>query len=122
MAESLVCWKCGASLAALPQPFARADVCPACKTDVHVCKQCVFFDPKVSKQCRETIADDVRDKERSNFCGYFKPKADAHQARDSDAARAALDDLFGSAGATGTPSPTRADTAREELERLFGKK
>jgi ribosomal protein L40E len=119
MAESLVCWKCGASLAALSQPFGRAEVCPACKTDVHVCRQCVFFDPAVSKQCRETIADDVRDKERSNFCGYFKPKSNAYRQVDAAPSRAALDALF---GASGSATSTGADKAREDLEKLFGKK
>ncbi len=119
MTDSLVCWKCGAPLAALPLPFSRAEVCPSCRTDVHVCKQCEFYDVSVSKQCRETIADDVRDKERSNFCGYFKPKSNAYRARETTASQAALDALFG--GGQGAASPS-ADRAREELEKLFGKK
>lgn len=122
MADSLVCWKCGGSLDGVLQPFGRAETCPACKTDIHVCRQCVFHDPSVSKQCRETIADDVRDKERSNFCGYFKPKANAYRARDAGASQTALDALFGGTGAANVVSPTNEDKAREELEKLFGKK
>ena len=45
MAEALVCWKCGASLATLLLPFGRAEVCLACNADVRVCRMCVFFDP-----------------------------------------------------------------------------
>ena len=100
MADTIVCWKCGASLAALPQPFARAEVCPSCRADVHVCRQCVFFDRSRSKQCRETIVDEVSNKERSNFCGYFKPKAGAYQNTDDATARAKaeLERLFGGKG------------------------
>ena len=99
MADALVCWKCGASLASLLLPFGRAEVCPACNADVRVCRMCEFFDPSRSKQCRETVVDEVRDKERSNFCGYFKPKPGAHRVGDDAAAR-----------------------AREQLEKLFGGK
>lgn len=123
MTDSLVCWKCGASLAALPLPFGRAEICPSCKTDLRVCRQCTFYDARVNKQCRETIADEVRDKERSNFCGYFTPKNNAYQPSDTSAARAALDAAFGGAANSTTPSaPGSADRAREELEKLFGKK
>ena len=97
MSDPLVCWKCGASLATLLLPFGRAEVCPACNVDVRVCRMCVFFDPTRNKQCREPVVDEVRDKERSNFCDYFKPKPGAHRAGDDAAARARaeLEKLFG---------------------------
>jgi hypothetical protein len=100
MSHEIVCWKCGASLAVLSLPFGRSDRCKACGVDVHVCRLCVNFDPRAYQQCREQNIEEVRDKERANFCDYFKPKAGAFQ--DSGALSA-------------------AQAARAELEKLFGK-
>jgi len=58
----------------------------------------VFFDKSVPRQCREDGADDVTDKDRPNFCDWFKPsdKAfDATACADADTAQDALAALFG---------------------------
>lgn len=83
-----------------------------------MCKFCEFHDPKAAKQCREPVAEEVKDKERANFCGYFKPNPRAYVPADSSAsnkAKAGLEALF---GGTGSPSDT---SARSELDKLFGK-
>src|SRR5512134_1659363 len=72
---SLVCWKCGASLEALGLPFSRTDECRTCRAEVHVCRMCRFYDTGKAKSCAEPVADEVRDKERANFCGYFEAAA-----------------------------------------------
>lgn len=127
MSSSLVCWKCGASLEDVLIPFSRREECPECHADLHVCRMCEFYDTSVSRSCREPVADEVRDKEKANFCGYFKPIAGAFQARDSAAAneaKAKLEALFGDArgeGEGGGEKPlSEEDKAREELNRLFG--
>ncbi|MGH7484809.1 MAG: hypothetical protein ACREMY_04270 [bacterium] len=120
MPHGLICWKCGASLEALTLPLRRLDVCPACNSELHVCKLCVDYDPSKAKHCREPIAEEVRDKEHANFCDYHKPRPGAWTPPDQkgrDAAKAGLDALFG--GAAGAQSP---DAARAKLEKLFGKK
>jgi hypothetical protein len=33
---------------------------------------CIFYDSKAYNECRETSADRVQDKEKANFCDYFK--------------------------------------------------
>ena len=107
MTHALVCWKCGASLAALSLPLRRLDECKSCGAELHVCKMCVDYDTAVAKSCREPIAEEVQDKERANFCDYFKPRADAYKPRDSAAvarSRAGLDSLFG-----GTPPAGKSD-------------
>lgn len=125
MTGELVCWKCGNSVESLPQPFARAAECEACGADLHVCRMCEFHDPTVSRGCREPVAEDVRDKARANFCGYFRAMPGAHRPgsqADSAASRAALDALFGGPG-NGAPTegaPGDAETARSELDALFG--
>jgi len=95
---SLVCWRCGEPLEGLSLPLCRLDECRSCSVQVHVCRMCTFFDPKVTRQCREDDAEEVKEKERANFCDYFKPRPDAFDPQFTEAeqaARAALDDLFG---------------------------
>jgi hypothetical protein len=33
---------------------------------------CQFYDQKAYNDCRESSADRVQDKEKANFCDYFK--------------------------------------------------
>ena len=98
MAHDLVCWKCGTALAALSLPLRRLDECPQCRAELHVCKLCIEYDTSIAKHCREPTAEEVRDKEHANFCDHFKPRAGAYRAPETakiDAARSALDQLFG---------------------------
>jgi hypothetical protein len=98
MSHDFACWKCGTSLAELTLPFMRQDTCRACGADVHVCRLCRDYDPRVAHQCREPTVEEVRDKERANFCDHFAPRAGAYRAPETDAvdrARAELDRLFG---------------------------
>jgi hypothetical protein len=96
-APLLDCWKCGAPLAELSLPVARADYCRACRAEVHVCRMCRFYDLSKAKQCAEPVADPVRDKERANFCGYFEPVSGRFSAPGTAANQAldALNSLFG---------------------------
>lgn len=95
--NGLVCWKCGASIGDEPLPLSRLAECRACRAQLHVCRLCAFYDTRVAKACRETVADEVKDKERANFCGYFQPRPNAYVPGESKAkhTRAELDALFG---------------------------
>jgi hypothetical protein len=98
MGEELSCYRCGASLAALSLPLSRRDACPACTVDLHVCRMCTFFDAAVPKQCREDDAEEVFEKEKANFCDWFKPSGaafDPARAERAARARSELDALFG---------------------------
>jgi hypothetical protein len=97
MSATLVCWKCGASLAALSLPLRRLDACKSCNAELHVCRLCIEYDVAYAKGCREPTAEEVRRKDEANFCDHFKPRPGAYVARnDADIARskAALADLF----------------------------
>src|SRR6478609_1309259 len=91
---STTCWKCGASLTSLD--YGRQDTCRKCGFDTRVCRNCIHYDRLYNNECKETQADRVVDKERSNFCDYFKPRSgaggDGTQAR--DAMKAAAEALF----------------------------
>jgi hypothetical protein len=99
MSHSLVCWKCGASLAELTLPLRRLDECPKCRAEQHVCRMCVDYDTRVAKHCREPTAEEVRDKQSANFCDHYKPRA----------------------GAYTPPDVAAIEKSRSELEKLFGK-
>lgn len=119
----LVCWKCGATLAELPLPLSRLAECPKCRAYQHACKLCVHYAPGRPKACDEQDAEEVTDKEHANFCGWFEPrdrafKPGAAQAK-AGAAKATLDNLFGTGGDSTAP---KEDVAKTELDKLFGDK
>ena len=120
--QRLSCWKCGASLLEVPVPFARVAECPRCRADLHVCRMCELFDPGARRGCKEPVADEVSDRERANFCGYFTPVAGAGPGAEdgvAQAARTELDDLFG-LPSSASASPSDADEVRSRLDELFG--
>lgn len=118
MIYGLICWKCGASLDELPQPLSRRAECPKCHADLHACRLCRHFDTAKAKQCRETVADEVKDKTRANFCDWFQPKPQVRiaQGGTAPAARTSLDALFGG----DNPPAASPGTARQALDDLFG--
>jgi len=58
-------------------PAFRA-VCKKCSYDLHICKNCFFYDKNAYNECRESSADRVANKERNNLCEYFKPLDTPH--------------------------------------------
>jgi hypothetical protein len=98
MTTELLCYRCGVSLAELTLPISRRDECPACSVYLHVCRMCEYFAPEVPKQCTEDDAEEVHEKERQNFCEWFKPGTDVFnpiKAAEETRARSELSSLFG---------------------------
>ena len=135
MPDLLPCWRCGVDLSGLPSPFGRRDECPDCRVDLHVCQFCVFYDTSVAKHCREPIAEEVKDKERANFCDYFSVHAGRYAVVDHGpqaSSRAQLESFFGLDAGTSAPTAAidvaaqvearraRESAARAQLEDLFG--
>ena len=120
MSNVILCYRCGGSLEDLSLPLSRRDECPHCGNYLYVCRMCRFFDPGVPRQCREDDAEDVKEKERVNFCDYFAPSPDAFDAagkRAADRAANELDALFGDTDAT--DAGARTDDALRDAEKLF---
>lgn len=67
---------------------------------MRVCLNCHFYQPSAHWECHETIPERVAEKDRSNFCDYFRPRQ--HKAP-----------------AAGEPA-SGSDTARDDFNRLFG--
>ena len=124
----LQCWKCGAQLKRLILPFSRYEECGTCKADLHTCLQCRNYKSSVADDCTEDRADFILDKDKANFCDFFKPNKHAYNVKDNAAASSArnkLAELFGEEP-TGTAeelsvaSPqAEAKQALTELQRLF---
>jgi len=98
----IVCHQCGREVRLLAE-LQRTDGCNFCHSDLKVCLNCRFFDPSVSKQCREAQAEYVLDKDKANFCEFFelrqvstigRPGLGGAQSAQAGA-RAAFDALFG---------------------------
>ena len=125
------CWNCGKELKNLLLPFSRYEECSYCNADLHVCIACKNYEPSISDACKEDRADFVLDKDRANFCDYFKVNSRAYKKQDNSKARkerAKLAELFGeilpeeNAKSKNTAPQSEADKALAELRRLFDDK
>ena len=120
MAAELNCWKCGAALKDVLLPLSRYAKCMSCKADLHVCRMCEYYDRTVNKMCREPIAEEVKDKQCANFCGYLQPCPRAYVAPSkSSSSKSELEALFGMNPGSATSTTTDRDVARRKLEDLF---
>lgn len=97
MAQSLVCWNCGASLEEVPRPISRHANCPSCYEVLHCCRMCRWYAPGRPQDCDHDRADPPVHKEGANFCEYFSPQRNAWASEVDErkaAARSQLDSLF----------------------------
>lgn len=124
----MLCWKCGTQLKHVLLPFSRYEECSVCKADLHVCLSCQHYDPRINDACREDRAEFVLDKDKANFCDYFKVNPKAYRRKDdreAELARRKLAELFGETPAEPTEvssanPQSEAEKALAELKRLFG--
>lgn len=123
MSNEFVCWKCGTDLINVILPMSRREECSHCSADQHVCKTCVFYDGKGG--CNEEQAEHISDKERANFCDYFKPSSQMHSTANkqkSAAAKAQLAALFGDPipeDITADAALTPAELAEKKLREML---
>lgn len=123
MAIELICWKCGESLRDIPLPLSRYAKCKSCNAELHVCRMCEFFDRTVSKMCREPVAEEVKDKQKSNFCGYLQPNPNAYTVKGgtkADTGKSELEALFGMDPGSAPSATSDPDAAKQQLDDLFG--
>lgn len=71
-----ICHKCKNEIA---EDFfvGRQSQCPSCGVDLHSCLNCSFYDIVAYNDCRESQAERVLNKTRSNFCDFFSFKQTA---------------------------------------------
>ena len=100
----MICWKCRKEISI--EKSVRGDECPLCHADLHVCKACEFYESGAHNDCRESSAEFVSDKERGNFCDYFRP-------------RRSLSGVEGAAGGENASGKSKADAAKDAFNALF---
>lgn len=91
----MICWKCNKEFSDFE--IFRTSECPICSADLHCCKACKFYSTGSHNDCKESSAEFVSDKEKSNFCDYYSVNKDIKKTDTSkkDAARDAFNALFG---------------------------
>jgi hypothetical protein len=94
MSVTFQCFHCHKELK-FSDKVARRDECPHCRNDVHVCKNCEFYDPKAYNECHEPQAEVTREKDRANYCDYFTPRTKGlNPLSQADLLKAAAEALF----------------------------
>lgn len=73
---SFVCYHCQEALSPR-EPISRHEECPKCRNDVRCCRNCEFYDAKIYNECRETQAERILEKDRSNLCDFFRARKGA---------------------------------------------
>jgi len=63
-----MCYFCGSEYS---ERVYKTTECPSCGKDLKICLNCKFYEPGAHWDCRESIKESVREKDRANFCDYF---------------------------------------------------
>jgi len=91
-----ICFQCKKEVT-VDALVSRKDVCPFCGTDLRCCLNCRFHYVDSYNQCRESQAERVLDKNRSNYCEYFtfNDSSSSGKSRETNnMARKKLENLF----------------------------
>ncbi|MDR1931519.1 MAG: 60S ribosomal export protein NMD3 [Spirochaetales bacterium] len=94
------CYFCGAE--AGDEKIYRNTLCASCGRELKICRNCKFYSPGAQWDCRETISEAVRDRERANFCDWFSP-ADSRDQK-----------------TLSSSNQIKAKNARSDFDKLFG--
>lgn len=94
MASTVVCFSCGES-STFQERIGLREECEKCSSDLHVCKNCRFYDPGAYNECKESSADVVLEKERANFCDYFEAGSGTYEESKKADLLAQAEALFG---------------------------
>ncbi len=86
------CHKCGGLVDI--EKVSRRDECPSCGSDLRVCLNCTFYDAGRADQCVEPQAERVKEKDRSNYCDYFRFKEEERKKSGKGDAERLWNELF----------------------------
>ena len=103
-------------------PLSTYAECSSCNAQLHVCRMCKHWSPRLRTGCNETRAEDVSARESANFCEWFLLSRDAfhstNKKQEVQSAYTQLDELFENDGLTADTTSTEQHI-RKELEDLF---
>lgn len=67
------CYSCGGDIEiSTTESIMRSEECPHCYANVRSCKMCEFYDPQSYNECRESSAERIVEKEKANFCDFYR--------------------------------------------------
>lgn len=90
-----MCWKCKKNT--VTTSVYRNTECPICSADLHSCLNCKFYSESSHYECRESVDELVKDKEKRNFCDYFaEKKYDSQNEQNPSASVKSARDAFNS--------------------------
>lgn len=93
--SDIACYKCKGTLSLVSvDNIPRSEECPHCYANVRCCMMCEFYDTNSYNECREPSADRHLEKEKANFCDYFKLNQSAKYETEKNDALSAANALF----------------------------
>jgi hypothetical protein len=67
------CWKCLKLLSfTAGDSISRREECPFCSSDLRCCKACEFYSKTSYNECAEPMAERIIEKEKANYCDFFR--------------------------------------------------
>ena len=72
----------------------RSENCQSCYASIRCCMMCQFYDKSAYNECREPTADRILEKDKANFCDYFKLSAGDDNNESKNSALDAANALF----------------------------
>ena len=79
------CADCGIRLPAPADPFGQ---CLQCRSELHCCRQCAYFDPAHRFECTEPVPKRIPDKRTRNECAFFSLRVTVERDTTSGSVRA----------------------------------
>ncbi len=98
--EVFRCALCGANLPATFDDISVGSRCPRCRSALHTCKNCAFFDPSSRFECTQPVTKRVSAKDQGNQCRFFEARTtvekevSSSKSLNADDARSAFERLF----------------------------
>jgi hypothetical protein len=86
------CFKCGTTIDL--EKVSRRDECARCGTDLRVCLNCSFYAESKANACIEPQAEPVKEKDRANYCDFFRFKETQQKKSGKAEAKQAWGELF----------------------------
>lgn len=118
---ALTCHSCGHSWLADP-PISRSEECPKCRRDAKVCLNCRFYQATAYRECQESEAGWIKDKEKGNFCDYFEPGSGSAASAANAKATSDLEALFGASPGSQKPAEPAKGSLEDQLAQFLKKK
>lgn len=90
------CYNCNEKLDLIDsEKVLRHEECPKCSVSLKCCKMCQFYDIHAYNECKEPSAERIVDKEKPNFCTYYRlAGGDQNQGPSKNDLLSAADALF----------------------------